>query len=751
MILIALAALACALAYFGLLIFALYQLRRPTTTGYWLAGFSGGSVLFALTLVVDGFNLHLLGFAPGLWLAIAILGNLCVLGALTFSYLNLKWSWLWLPGMFPLIGVILIIDIVDPNPGLTELTWRTALSGLSVSAITGAVAWGLLGLILLVITFNETSKARLPLHANRGLWWGIMLPAFMVAEGLAVWGPDVISAIGQVLRVLALLGLAYGATSQNLIDVRGLFRGVLGNALFVVVTALVSLAGIVAAVYVFENYPGRGWTPVILIALVLALVYQALRSFLDRIIKNTVLKSGYDTAAIAAEYSKSIAQILDVNELTATIGQALAQSVEATKLGILDLAFARDSIRVDVYAGSGNMPNVGHRFPANSPFFEQLIRSRKPLLQYTIDVGDQFRNLLPIDRRWLQRLGCDVYAPILDGETVIGILAVGPRKSRDPYRARDLDLLQAIADQTAVALANARLVTDLKASNEEVRALNETLAETNEQLKEMDRVKTDFITIASHELRTPLTQILGYADLLSMMSEAETIAGSEISPITGSVLKAGNRLNEIVGQMLEVSQLDVAAIELNMEDTSMDAALQIAAEPFEDALRERHLVLTANNVRTLPGLRADRQRLGQALRQIIGNAIKFTPDGGHIEVRGRHLREKGEAEAIEICVADTGVGIDAKHLELIFEKFFRVGSTTTHSTGATKFMGAGPGLGLAIAKGVILAHGGKIWAASPGFDPERFPGAQIYIQLPLKPSAPPPAPESNGKAASANT
>ena len=737
------AALLSAIAYFSIFIFALYQLRRPTTTGYWLAGFSGWAVLFALTLTIDGVDFRLLGFAPGLWLAIVTLGGLCVLGALTFSYLNLKWSWLWLPGMLPLIGAILVIDIVDPTPGLTELTWRVALLNLGISAFTGAIAWGLIGLILLLVTINEASRARLPLHANRGLWWGIMLPTFMIAEGLAVWGPELISVIGQALRVLALLGLVYGVTSQNLIDVRGLFRGVVGNALFVTVTALVSLVGIGAAVYVFEHYPSQGWALVVLIALVLALVYQALRSFLDRLINDTVFKSGYDTAAIAAEYSKSVAQILDINELTATIGQALAQSVEATKLGVLDITLSRDNIRVDVYVGSGNMPTVGHRFPANSPFFEVLIRNRKPLLQYTIDVGDQFRALLAIDRRWLQRLGCDVYVPILDGAIITGILAVGPRKSRDPYRVRDLDLLQAIADQTAVALANARLVTDLKVSNEEVRALNETLAETNEQLKEMDRVKTDFITIASHELRTPLTQILGYADLLSMMSEAETISGPEISPITSSVLKASNRLNDIVSQMLEVSQLDVDAIELKLEDTSIEAAIQIAVEPFEDALRERRLILTANNIRALPGLQADKHRLGQALRQVIGNAIKFTPDGGHIEIRGQHIRERGQAEALEVCVADTGVGIEAKHLELIFEKFFRVGSTTTHSTGATKFMGAGPGLGLAITKGVIEAHGGRIWAASPGHDPERFPGAQIYIQLPLKP----PPPTSNGKGA----
>jgi len=739
---ISLTALLSAVAYLGVLAFAIYDARRATATGYWLAGVCGWALLFAVALAMDGNDFHLLGFAPGIWLTMASLGGICLLGALTFSYLNLKAAWAWLFGMLPLIGLVLIIDVIDPTPGLLEFSWRVALTERSISALVAAAAWVLVGLGLLVMTLRETSRARLPLYANRGLFWALMLPALGAGEAMAVWGPDLVSVAGQVVRLLAILGIAYGATTRDLIDVRGMFRGVIGNALFIAFTAIVSLLGISAAVYIFQKYPEEGWALVVVLAIALALVYQAIRSLLDQVIKEAVFKSGYDTASVAAEYSKSVAQLLDISELAGTIGQTVVQSVEATKFGLLLLTSNRENSRAEVFVGSGSMPTVGHRFPTTSPFFEALTTGRKPLLQYTIDVSEQFSGMLAIDRRWLQKLGSDVYVPILDGNLLTGIMAIGPRKSRDPYRARDLELFQAIADQTAVALANARLVTDLKASNEEVLALNETLAETNVQLKEMDRVKTDFITIASHELRTPLTQILGYADLLSMMSEAESIPGPEISPITSSVLKAGNRLNEIVGQLLDVSQLDADVIVLNLEDTRVDEALQVATESFEGALRERRIVLTANGVRALPNLQADPRRLAQALKMIIGNAIKFTPDGGSIEVRGRHLKERNKPESIEICVADTGIGIDAKHLELIFEKFFRVGGTSTHSTGETKFMGAGPGLGLAIAKGIVTGHGGRIWARSPGNDPERFPGSEIYIELPIK-AAPP---NANGKA-----
>jgi len=116
------------------------------------------------------------------------------------------------------------------------------------------------------------------------------------------------------------------------------------------------------------------------------------------------------------------------------------------------------------------------------------------------------------------------------------------------------------------------------------------------------------------------------------------------------------------------------------------------------------------------------------------NAIKFTPDGGQIEISSR-LQKNPDTNQDEILVAikDSGIGIDAKNHELIFEKFFRVFDPGLHSTGATKFMGAGPGLGLTIARGVIRGHGGRIWVESVGYDPQKLPGSTFYVALPLAP------------------
>jgi signal transduction histidine kinase len=131
------------------------------------------------------------------------------------------------------------------------------------------------------------------------------------------------------------------------------------------------------------------------------------------------------------------------------------------------------------------------------------------------------------------------------------------------------------------------------------------------------------------------------------------------------------------------------------------------------------------------------QRLVQAFRNVVLNAIKFTPDGGRIEITAslQPSENNDGRDHILVAIADTGVGIDKENLELVFEKFFRAYDPGLHSTGTYKFMGAGPGLGLTIAKGVIEGHGGRIWAESPGHNMESYPGTTFYVLLPVSPPA----------------
>ena len=141
-----------------------------------------------------------------------------------------------------------------------------------------------------------------------------------------------------------------------------------------------------------------------------------------------------------------------------------------------------------------------------------------------------------------------------------------------------------------------------------------------------------------------------------------------------------------------------------------------------------------------PTINADPTLIQKAVYHLIVNAIKYTPDGGKVTLRSRPVTLENNAPGVELSVTDTGIGLDAEHHELVFEKFYQVGDVAIHSSGKTSFKGGGPGLGLAIVRGVARAHGGKAWVESAGHDEVNFPGCTFYLQLPVEPpkTTPPP-------------
>ncbi len=733
-----------ALAY---VILFFYILRRDEPLGAerWMVAYSLWSVLLAGALALSDTQMLMLNYASGIWLALASFGGLCLLGGLTFQFLELNRANFWLGAALPVMGILLWADFQDPALGLREMTWQAAIhEGGAWLPLAAALGWGIAGFALIAITFNSVTEAHLPLQANRRLWWVIALSVILVSEAVAMWSLGPFTIAGQGLRVIGVLIAAYATINHDLADIRSLVRAGIGNAFFVVMLTLITLGAIALSVIFINRLPAPLWQLAVGgAALVLAVIYQVVRPRLMQVVQRVVLAAGYDTAQIVADYSKRVANLLDIDELTITMGMTLAQAVQSSRLALVVITPGANFIQADVLIGAGKLPTTAYQFDNNSPFLKTLTGSKRPLLQYTIDYSPQFRTVQAAERAWLNDLSMDVYVPVFDGETLSGIMAVGARQSGDPYRARELELLSAIADQTSVALKNARLVTRLRIINEEMRILNEGMRELNtdladkhERLRQMDKVKTDFINIASHELRTPLTKIRGYTDILTEMNHDNTIDKEQVDMVTGQLKKASDRLEEVVTQMLDVSQLDVEAMRLTFLNTSVDAILRIASDSFNQALKERRLKLTLQGATTLPPIQGDFQRLVQAFREIIGNAVKFTPDGGCIDIYANHLPandEKERPDAVEIVVADTGVGIDPSHHELIFEKFFRVGSVSLHSTGNSKFMGAGPGLGLTIARGVIKGHGGQIWVESDGFDRENCPGSQFHVVLPLVP------------------
>jgi signal transduction histidine kinase len=466
-----------------------------------------------------------------------------------------------------------------------------------------------------------------------------------------------------------------------------------------------------------------------------ALVFQFGRMLVESLFRDES-KPTYDPLKVARDFNTRIIGLWTVNELSAATSGVIEEMLTVHHSGWLLLTPKEANLAIRPIAGKGQLPAETVELSRNNLLFRELDLKRKPMLQSELEDDLKYRQMPQTERDWLKGLGVEVYVPVFEAGLLNAVLVVGPKDKHRRFHPADLELLTVLATQASAAFKTANVITDLKNLNDSMAHLNESLRETNEALEKTNAARSDFLAIASHELRTPITQMLGFADLLGSMAQDNSIDSGMISEITDSIVRACGRLNEVIGQMLDMAQLDVNALNLNYGDTTVDDVLRQAVEPFAQALKERKLILTAKGLRGLPSLRADAPRLVQAFGQIISNAIKFTPDGGRIDIGARVLPpENNQSVRIEIVVADSGIGVDPKYHALIFDKFYHVGSAAVHSTSNTKFMGGGPGLGLPIAKGVIERHGGQIWVESAGHDPQKLPGTRFHIVLPIKPPA----------------
>ncbi len=284
--------------------------------------------------------------------------------------------------------------------------------------------------------------------------------------------------------------------------------------------------------------------------------------------------------------------------------------------------------------------------------------------------------------------------PMKSKDRMIGVLEV-VNKRRLPWTADDHHYLSILAAQAAVAIEGAQLVAALQKANAE--------------LSELDKLKNDFIAIASHELRTPLGVILGYASFLH-----ETSKGA-VNEHVSKVLNSALQLRGIIEQLTNLRYLQQREAELQRVPTPLSQLLEEARHDILDMASAKGHQLEIIPAQDDITLSVDPVRVVMALTNILNNAVRFSPDGGSITMR-TDIRD-GE---VWISVTDTGIGIAEDQLERVFDKFYQVEDHMTRTYG-------GLGIGLSIARALIEAHGGRIWASSPGLNR----GATFTVSLPL--------------------
>jgi signal transduction histidine kinase/DNA-binding LacI/PurR family transcriptional regulator len=322
--------------------------------------------------------------------------------------------------------------------------------------------------------------------------------------------------------------------------------------------------------------------------------------------------------------------------------------------------------------------------------------------------------------------------PLQSKNKFIGMLII-TRSDPSAFNQDEILLAGTFALQATIALENAKLYDEVTRFNEMMERMVELrvaeLGVAHDTLKKLDRNKSDFIQVAAHELRTPLTVIKGY---MGMVKAAPAVQSDPaLSQAVEGVVQGSERLHQVVNSMLDVARLENQVLNPHLELVTLGPIVRLVQKEYAEDLQTRQLAMELDsNLNSIPPVLADSELLQKALDNVIVNAIKFTPDGGKIDVSAAVVAN-GADEFCEIRVRDTGIGIDPANHKIVFEKLYQLGKVELHSSGRTKFKGGGPGLGLAIAAGIVKAHRGKIWVESPGYDEEKLPGSTFFIQIPL--------------------
>jgi signal transduction histidine kinase len=274
------------------------------------------------------------------------------------------------------------------------------------------------------------------------------------------------------------------------------------------------------------------------------------------------------------------------------------------------------------------------------------------------------------------------------------------------------------------------------ASDIDHAALLEHAQTLRAQMDTFEKSKSNFIAVAAHELKTPLTLLEGYANMIRYESGDDTRLMLYVEGLSNGF----RRMHEIINDMIDVSLIDLHAVELNYTQFRLERIILMVADNLDKFFFERQVELVIMPLGGELRIYADQDKLTNALKKVLLNALKYTPDNGRVTVSSQLTREDEANEDlagyVDVMISDTGIGINPEDLEMIFDKFTSTMDASLHSSSKINFKGGGPGLGLPIARGIVEAHNGRIWAVSEKCDEETCPGTTFHIELPIWLSAP---------------
>ncbi len=453
-------------------------------------------------------------------------------------------------------------------------------------------------------------------------------------------------------------------------------------------------------------------------------------------------------------------------ELHMADAQRIEDLVDREALGeVCRSFFDLFGLPIRVFSNEGSLLADVHQQRAICSYLNGLAQGRSACAQIVSDVrriapdhevvhacftGAVYR-VMPIhyDGRRLGRVVIGPYIPAETKEVPRSLLIIDP--ALDPVLAKEhLNEMPRVRRETAEKItAHLSRVLDLilfsghrayltsnmhlasvRANFRELAEKTQRLQQAYDKLKELDRLKSNFLATMSHELRTPLTSIIGYSEMLASGMAGEMT--EEQTSFVQTIRTKGDHLLELITSLLDMSKFEQGQVYLKQEPIDPQTLIDDVVRTAAPNAKKKNISLTQQAATNLPRIAGDEGRLRQVLQNLVDNAIKFTPKGGSVTLEARCVNVTpdesdddagfvlmvAEQRALEFVVRDTGIGIPASEHERVFDQFYQVDGSATREYGGT-------GLGLSIVKKLVDAHGGKIRVES-----ELGQGAAFFVTLP---------------------
>jgi len=510
------------------------------------------------------------------------------------------------------------------------------------------------------------------------------------------------------------LSIGYAILARNLFDVDRLIRNTISYGLatgFALLLLFIIMGTLSLALQSVTGQSSR--LAAVVSTLLVALAFRPLYHNTGRLIDRRFFKARFEYRETLQKGGRIFASIIELSELLNMVLDTVMDALKVENGAVLLRDRERDyfeTVAERDYSDQGSFSfaeeeGEAERIPVGAahPLMLRLEREGKPLdLQGLEGLGGEHDKLIS---GLMHKRGFVLLVPVIYEKTLIGALGLGPKRSGAFYSSEEVELVHTLMIQTAVSIENARKVEKLKTMVE--------LETSYRDLKALDELKDNFLSMVSHDLRTPMTGIQGYAYILKDMVRDE-----QQKKYLEVILSQSDRLLRLINDLLDIQKFESGRMEMEFEDLDLRTVVVMTADAFDGAVRGKDVILQRELPESEVKVRGNGDRLQQALANLISNAIKFSPDKGKVTVR-LGVSNRGGQSAARVSVSDQGPGIPADLHDKLFTKFGQV-----HKEAREKLQGSG--LGLVLARQIIESHDGSV-----GFTTEPGAGSEFFFLLPL--------------------